>query len=54
MAIWGEAMTLNHPLWEQQDRDTALDVLAKLRSSDERKTTAREERYLDAGYGLYG
>jgi len=54
MAIWGEAMTLNHPLWEQQDRDAALDVLAKLRSPDERKTTAREERYLDAVHVLYG
>ena len=54
MAIWGEAMTLNHPLWEQQDRDTALDVLAKLPQRGERKITAREERYLDAVFTLYG
>jgi len=54
MAIWGEAMTLNHPLWAQQDRETALEVLAKLPRPGERKTTAREERYLDAVFVLYG
>lgn len=54
MAIWGEAMTLNHPLWAQQDRETALDVLAKLPVRGERETTAREERYLDAVFVLYG
>lgn len=54
MAIWGEAMTLNHPLWAQQDRETALEVLAKLPRRGERKATAREERYLDAVFTLYG
>jgi tetratricopeptide (TPR) repeat protein len=54
MAIWGEAMTLNHPLWAQQDRETALEVLAKLPLPAARKTTAREERYLDAVFVLYG
>ena len=24
MAYWGEAMTYNHPLWQQQARDAAL------------------------------
>ena len=54
MAIWGEAMTLNHPLWAQQDRETALEVLAKLPLRGERNTTEREERYLDAVFVLYG
>ena len=30
MAIWGEAMTYNHPLWGQQDRTAALAALAAL------------------------
>ena len=54
MAIWGEAMTLNHPLWKQQDRDTALEILAKMSPKDERKTTEREERYIGAIEVLYG
>ena len=54
MAIWGEAMTLNHPLWAQQDRETALEVLAKLPLRGDRNTTEREERYLDAVFVLYG
>jgi len=54
MAIWGEAMTLNHPLWADQDRDTALQVLEKLEPRDQRKASKREERYLDAVFILYG
>ena len=54
MAIWGEAMTLNHPLWAAQDRDAALQALAKLPPPDERTITAREEMYLDAVETLYG
>jgi len=54
MAIWGEAMTLNHPLWAQQDRETAIEVLAKLPRRGERNTTEREERYLEAVFVLYG
>lgn len=54
MAIWGEAMTLNHPLWQQQDRDTALEVLAKLAPKGKRRTTEREERYIGAIQVLYG
>src|SRR5688572_14053510 len=30
LAYWGEAMTYNHPLWQQQDRDAALKALARL------------------------
>ena len=54
MAVWGEAMTLNHPLWAQQDRDEALIVLAKLGSRDALQITDRERGYLDAIDILYG
>jgi tetratricopeptide (TPR) repeat protein len=54
MAIWGEAMTLNHPLWADQDQETALQVLEKLEPRDRRKASKREERYLDAIFILYG
>jgi tetratricopeptide (TPR) repeat protein len=30
MAYWGEAMTYNHPLWHQQDRQAALAALSRL------------------------
>lgn len=30
MAYWGEAMTHNHPLWDQQDREQALIILQQL------------------------
>ena len=54
MAIWGEAMTHNHPLWEHQDRDAALAALAKLAPPGERRASEREERYLDAAMVLFG
>lgn len=54
MAIWGEAMTLNHPLWAEQDRETALQVMEKLEPRGALKASAREQRYLDAIFVLYG
>ena len=54
MAIWGEAMTRNYPIWANQERDEALEVLSKLAPRGERKASAREERYLDAVFTLYG
>ena len=54
MAIWGEALTLNHPLWADQDRTEALTVLAKLPPEAERKITEREQAFLDAVEILYG
>ncbi len=54
MAIWGEAMTLNHPLWEVQSRSEALGVLDKLPPEDERNITAQEQAFLDAVMILYG
>jgi hypothetical protein len=54
MAIWGEAMTLNHPLWAQQDRQGALLALDKLPPAARRKITPREQALLDAVEILYG
>ena len=54
MAIWGEAMTRNYPIWARQERDEALEALSKLAPLAERKANAREERYLDAVFTLYG
>jgi tetratricopeptide (TPR) repeat protein len=54
MAIWGEAMTLNHPLWDQQKREDAFKVLDKLPPPEKRKTTELEERFIDAVQTLYG
>jgi tetratricopeptide (TPR) repeat protein len=58
MAYWGEAMTCNHPLWRQQDREAARAVLARLAPTPEarlaRAPTAREKGYLAAVEMLYG
>lgn len=54
MAIWGEAMTFNHPLWARQDRDAALVALAKLGPGGSLQVTEHEQRYLDAAAILYG
>ncbi len=54
MAIWGEAMTFNHPLWAQQNREEALKALAKLGPRGSLQATAHEQRYLDAAATLYG
>jgi tetratricopeptide (TPR) repeat protein len=58
MAYWGEAMTYNHPVWAQQDRDAARAVLAKLGPTPEARAakaaTTREKAYLHAVEILYG
>ncbi len=54
MAIWGEAMTHNHPLWNRQDREAALAALAKLPAATARETTEVEERFMEAVQILYG
>lgn len=54
MAIWGEAMTRNYPIWARQERDEALKVLEKLPPKGERNATEREERYLEAVFILFG
>jgi tetratricopeptide (TPR) repeat protein len=52
LALWGEAMTFNHPLWAEQDTDAARAVVKKFR--DLPKLTARERAFLDAVKRLYG
>jgi len=58
LAYWGEAMTYNHPVWFQQDREAARAVLARLGATPEdrlaRAPTERERDYLRAVEILYG
>ncbi|MDH3270043.1 MAG: hypothetical protein OEN56_01845 [Gemmatimonadota bacterium] len=58
LAYWGEAMTYNHPLWREQDRDAALAALARYAPTAEARRakapTAREAAYLGALDVLYG
>jgi len=58
LAYWGEAMTYNHPLWQQQDRDAALKALARLAPTPAARLakapTPRERQYLAALEALYG
>lgn len=39
MAYWGEAMTLNHPLWQEQDYDQGVALLNQLAPTAEERTT---------------
>lgn len=58
MAYWGEAMTYNHPVWDQQDRVAALASLARLAGTPEdraaRAATQRERDWLATVEVLYG
>jgi len=58
MAYWGEAMTHNHPIWYQQDRDAAMEILNRLGDTvEERQSMAgtdREKDYLMTLEVLYG
>jgi tetratricopeptide (TPR) repeat protein len=58
MAYWGEAMTHNHPLWRQQDREAAIAALEKFAPTlDARRakiTTDRERGFLQTVEVLYG
>jgi tetratricopeptide (TPR) repeat protein len=58
MAVWGEALTYNHTLWNEQDTAAARTALAKLGSTPEeriaRGPTARERDYLATLEKLYG
>src|SRR5687767_2545056 len=57
MAYWGEAMTHDHRIWGEQDRSSALAVLARLAPTPaERRAkapTEREKMYFDAVEKLY-
>jgi tetratricopeptide (TPR) repeat protein len=58
MAYWGEAMTFNHPVWQQTSPDLAKAALAKLApSADARRAKAQTEKEKDwiaAVEKLYG
>ena len=58
LAYWGEAMTHNHPLWRQQDREAARGALARLAPTRETRLakapTERERGYLQAVEVLFG
>jgi tetratricopeptide (TPR) repeat protein len=58
LAYWGEAMTRTHPVWNEQDLDSARAVLARLGPTAEarsaRARTLRERGYLEAVEILYG
>jgi tetratricopeptide (TPR) repeat protein len=58
MAYWGEAMTFNHPVWNQQNRTAALAALGKLGATPEARLakapTQREKDYLQTLDVLYG
>jgi tetratricopeptide (TPR) repeat protein len=52
LAYWGEAMSYNHPLWDEWDDDAARGVLERLGPTREARRakapTPREQLYLDA------
>src|ERR1041385_2968032 len=51
LAYWGEAMTYNHPIWGEVDRDAGRNVLVKL---GKREPDSDSERaYLEAVRALY-
>lgn len=58
MAFWGEAMTYNHPIWLQEDVDSARAALERLAPTAAARAdlapTAREKGYLAAVEILFG
>ena len=57
MAYWGEAMTENHPLWMEQNREEARAILHRLAPTPggriAKAQTEREQGYLHAVEALY-
>lgn len=51
MAYWGEAMTYDHPLWNQHDQEKGIEVLNRLDKKIEAgavKWSEREKKYVQA------
>jgi len=54
MAYWGEAMTYNHSLWQDQDYENAIKALAPLKDINlEKKATELEQDFIKAVQILY-
>lgn len=58
LAYWGEAMTFNHPIWDEQDLEAGRAALHKLAATSEKRLAAtpdpRENAFLQAVDILYG
>jgi len=58
MAYWGEAMTHNHPIWDEQNLPAAREVLLKLGATPDQRLAAtddpREQAFLASLDLLYG
>jgi tetratricopeptide (TPR) repeat protein len=58
LAYWGEALTYTHPVWNEQDRNSARAALERLAPTPEARhaltPTPREQAYLAAVEVLYG
>src|SRR6266566_1845037 len=58
LAYWGEALTYTHPVWNDQDRNSARAALERLAPTPEARRaltpTPREQAYLAAVEVLYG
>ena len=57
LAYWGQAMSDNHPLWDQQDKDAGIAALKKLSPDFEgrlnKAPTEKEKAYMTAVETLY-
>ena len=57
MAAWGEAMTHNRPIWQQQDLQEGMEALASLgdypNGVDDMEISDRERGYLHAAFGMF-
>lgn len=58
LAYWGEALSYNHAVWMEQDRDAAMAALGRLGSTPEERSAAaateREKGYMRAIEVMYG
>ncbi len=58
MAYWGEAMSLNHTLWDETDRDAAHKILARFAATPEERASktpaGRERGFMQAVDVLFG
>lgn len=58
MAYWGEAMTYNHPVWFEQEKEKGLNALKKLapdaKSQLAAAKTTKEKDWMSAIHILYG